>query len=476
MKLATREFSYADQEHFASVSGDCNPIHVNSVQARRTQAGAPVVHGINLLLWGLEALAAARPGLPPLRSLQMRSNKFVYLGESADVVFTEPGPGTAQLNVSVEGALRSKVTIEFGDAVDDCPGWSVASLAAIPSVPAPLDLAFEDIAGRSGRISFATTPEDAVKLFPSAAKWLGGRRIAMLMASTCLVGMVCPGLHSIYGELSVKTCAELDLLDSLAFRVVWTDPRFHAVDQEITGGGLTGTVKSFFRTPPVQQPGMESLAGLIGKTDFADSIALIVGGSRGLGELTAKAIATGGGRVIITWKTGQDDAERVVQEIRSAGGACEAVAYDVHRPAAGQLATLDIQPTHAYYFATPTIYRPQASIFAAERLKDFLAVYVEGFWHLAQALRARQPRLSLFYPSSTFVTERPRGMAEYAMAKAAGEVLCTDMNRSLAPMHVTLSRLPRLPTDQTASVTVVEMADALEALLPNIREVQSWPR
>jgi hypothetical protein len=103
-------------------------------------------------------------------------------------------------------------------------------------------------------------------------------------------------------------------------------------------------------------------------------------------------------------------------------------------------------------------------------------VYVEGFWDLAQALRARQPRVSLFYPSSTFVTERPRGMTEYAMAKAAGEVLCADINRSLAPMHVTLSRLPRLRTDQTTSVTVVEMADALEALLPNIREVQSWPR
>ena len=67
-------------------------------------------------------------------------------------------------------------------------------------------------------------------------------------------------------------------------------------------------------------------------------------------------------------------------------------------------------------------------------------------------------------------------MTEYAMAKAAGEALCSDMNLSFAPMHVTQSRLPRLLTDQTASVADVETADPVEILLPIIREVQSWPK
>ena len=66
-------------------------------------------------------------------------------------------------------------------------------------------------------------------------------------------------------------------------------------------------------------------------------------------------------------------------------------------------------------------------------------------------------------------------MTEYAMAKSAGEVLCVDMD-DLAPMHVTVGRLPRLPTDQTASATAVETKDPIETMLPFIREVQSWPR
>ena len=49
-----RTFTADDQTRFAQVSGDYNPMHMDALQARRTQAGAPVVHGIHLLLWALK--------------------------------------------------------------------------------------------------------------------------------------------------------------------------------------------------------------------------------------------------------------------------------------------------------------------------------------------------------------------------------------------------------------------------------------
>jgi hypothetical protein len=67
-------------------------------------------------------------------------------------------------------------------------------------------------------------------------------------------------------------------------------------------------------------------------------------------------------------------------------------------------------------------------------------------------------------------------MTEYAIAKAAGEVLCADMNVSLAPLRVTAVRLPPLATDQTASITASDTADPLGSMLPIVRTVQSWPR
>ena len=81
-----------------------------------------------------------------------------------------------------------------------------------------------------------------------------------------------------------------------------------------------------------------------------------------------------------------------------------------------------------------------------------------------------------FYPSSVFVADRPRGMLEYAMAKAAGETLCAEMNQAWPPLHVTVDRLPRLRTDQTASVIGASLPSPAGRLLPVVRETQSWPR
>jgi nucleoside-diphosphate-sugar epimerase len=162
----------------------------------------------------------------------------------------------------------------------------------------------------------------------------------------------------------------------------------------------------------------------------------------------------------------------VAREIREGGGVCETLAYDARKPALEQLAALSEAPTHAYYFATPTIFRPQAEMFVPERLEEFLAFYVDGFWQLAQALRTRRADVGLFYPSSVFVTERPPGMTEYAMSKAAGEVMCAEMNASLGPLHVTVARLPRLATDQTASFSGDEAALPVDTMLPVVRAVQ----
>ena len=104
--------------------------------------------------------------------------------------------------------------------------------------------------------------------------------------------------------------------------------------------------------------------------------------------------------MVISYRVGGAEAEAVAEEIRSAGGACETLAYDASLPAEPQLAGLADAPTHAYYFATPKIFRAQSALFARARLDAFLNVYVDGFLDLAEALRARRRDVSLFYPSS----------------------------------------------------------------------------
>ena len=55
--LGSKIFSISDQMAFAEASGDFNPIHINSIDARRLLYGECVVHGIHGLLWALDLVS-----------------------------------------------------------------------------------------------------------------------------------------------------------------------------------------------------------------------------------------------------------------------------------------------------------------------------------------------------------------------------------------------------------------------------------
>ena len=64
-------------------------------------------------------------------------------------------------------------------------------------------------------------------------------------------------------------------------------------------------------------------------------------------------------------------------------------------------------------------------------------------------------------------------MTEYAMAKAAGEVLCDEINQSFTGIGIVYSRLPRVATDQTTSLLSGEVTAAIDVMLPLIERIQS---
>ncbi len=135
--LASRRFNLADQERFANISGDRNPMHLDPILARRTQAGAPVVHGVHLLLWALDAFAANHPGPPRLRSFRARFNRFVYVEDSAKAVLAHRQLESVRLNVCVTGAPMMLVEIHFGDPRAD----TIDLLTSDRTNPAPSDRA-----------------------------------------------------------------------------------------------------------------------------------------------------------------------------------------------------------------------------------------------------------------------------------------------------------------------------------------------
>jgi NAD(P)-dependent dehydrogenase (short-subunit alcohol dehydrogenase family) len=312
--------------------------------------------------------------------------------------------------------------------------------------------------------------------FPHAVAAIGPGRIAAITLLSRLVGMICPGLHSIFAAFAIDLVETPRHRDGLWFSVSGTDERFRMVRMMVSGAGISGSVQAFLRWPPVVQASLSDISKLVAPTEFAGSTALIIGGSRGLGALTAKVIAAGGGKVIVTYATGRKEAMQLAEEIRAHNpqGVCEVIPYDARQEAAEQLKTLVADVSHLYYFATTPIIRQKNGLFVSTLFDEFIQVYVKGFYDCCRFLGWRgSGALTAFYPSSVFVENNPLPMAEYSMAKMAGELLCDNMNRSAGRVHVIVGRLPRLRTDQTATVPPVESAEPLDVMLPTIRKVQS---
>jgi NAD(P)-dependent dehydrogenase (short-subunit alcohol dehydrogenase family) len=201
-----------------------------------------------------------------------------------------------------------------------------------------------------------------------------------------------------------------------------------------------------------------------------------VGGSRGLGAVTARIVAAGGGHPVITYRDSREEAELVARDIRSAGGSCDILHYDALLPSGQQLKTLRVVDC-CYYFATPKIFLRKSGLYEAEKLRTFLSVYVDGFFDLCATLvSGRTDKLAMFYPSTVAIDEGLNTTAEYAMAKSAGETLVRYLNEFLPHIEILARRLPRILTDQTATIGVASAEGALDVMLPVVYEVQQMAR
>ena len=190
--------------------------------------------------------------------------------------------------------------------------------------------------------------------------------------------------------------------------------------------------------------------------------------ARGPRQFTAK-IATGGacGHHV---SIGQDDAERVAAEIDHAGARCEARRFDVERDSPvdvlADAASFDV----VYFFPTPRIFRKGSAVFDKAWFEEFAGVYVSAFHALCAHLERRATKpIRVCFPASVAVIDRPKGLTEYAMAKAAAELLIVDLNRAFERVSVVSHRLPRLTTDQTATILDVPAESNRDTMLPIVR-------
>jgi 3-oxoacyl-[acyl-carrier protein] reductase len=188
-------------------------------------------------------------------------------------------------------------------------------------------------------------------------------------------------------------------------------------------------------------------------TELEGKVALVTGGSRGIGAAVAQRLAADGADVAVTFRERDDDARRVAARVQAAGRRAlplhadgtdpEAVRAAVERTAAG-LGRLDILVANAGVYP----YGPVEDV-TLEELDRTLALHVGGVFVAAQAaVRHMRDGGRVIAIGSCFADRVPiPGIALYAMSKAALGGLVRGLARDLGPRGITANVVHPGPTD-----------------------------
>jgi len=182
-------------------------------------------------------------------------------------------------------------------------------------------------------------------------------------------------------------------------------------------------------------------------------IALITGGSRGIGAAIAKRLAADGAKVAITYTKGADAAASVVMEIERAGGKALAIQADAADAGAGKAAVektvatfgrLDVLVNNAGT-AIPKTFE-EATLEEIDRVLD---INVRGVFVATQAALKHMKSGGRIIMIGSAVGERVvvPGLVPYAATKGAVKIFTQALSREVGRRGITVNNVQPGPID-----------------------------
>ncbi len=440
---------------FGNASGDLNPLHIDPIVARRYQFGSPVIHGVCGTLMALDIFSCKSGSEWEIDRISVLYSRPIRQGDMVEVFLQRWATGENRIELVSHDRrcqLIKLYTVKSSNSGNNLEDIDCDNESCV-------ELSFDQARTIDATLNLIWNYQYTRDLFPNLCGHIPHRQICLLLGLTNIVGMKCPGLNSIFGGFDLQfNQHEVPFSQQLSYRVTSADARFSRIIISIENEYASGSIEALFRAQPVQQPHFSDIQSIVKVGQFVGQKALVVGGSRGIGEVTAKVIAAGGGEVCLTYAKGQKEAESVVREITRAGGKASTIQLDVSNIDSEKFVSIIGEKiTNLYYFASPLIEKSDSLTFNNALFGRFCRYYIEGFTSLIGCFMSdpeyRKQGITLFVPSTSFLDELPNGFSEYTAAKSAVETFARQFSKQHPSWLILTPRLPRLPTDQTASVS-----------------------
>jgi FkbH-like protein len=319
-------FQAEDLRRFAKESGDVNPLHMDEAYARKSAFGRRVVFGALGALVCLERLPI-RSGLW-LTHVVVEFRHPIFLDLEYTVHLAPPADGVVEAETRVElrdgNLVLLRLIAGFGEGERPSPGLEGQSKEAFPqrAEPRRIPQVLSDAALLAEPMAEGTHQARAeAGRFPAC-------ELALRLASY-LIGMELPGRRALFSRATLRfpKGAPVAVDDIVRYRL--TTRSF-----EDTFGALALDLRVWSENGPVVEGELAAFARkeipaaayvIPGGRDLLDDrlagkVALVTGGSRGLGAAFVRTLAQRGCHVALNYRSSQEEAEALAVSLKDAPG------------------------------------------------------------------------------------------------------------------------------------------------------------
>jgi len=205
---------------------------------------------------------------------------------------------------------------------------------------------------------------------------------------------------------------------------------------------------------------------------LSSKVALVTGGSRGIGAAVVRRLVKDGATVAFTYSSSREKAAALVAEIESHGGKALAIQADSADAEAVQAAVtqtakdfgrLDILVNNAGILLMGTI-----DTFSLEDFDRMIAVNVRPVFVGAQAAGRHMREGGRIIVIGSVTADRTGfpGASVYSMTKAAVAVLARGLAIDFAPRGITVNTIQPGPTETDMNPADGPHSDAVKSLVP----------
>jgi 3-oxoacyl-[acyl-carrier protein] reductase len=193
-------------------------------------------------------------------------------------------------------------------------------------------------------------------------------------------------------------------------------------------------------------------------------VALVTGGSRGIGAAIAKRLAADGAKVAITYTKGADAAASVVRTIEAAGGKAIAIAADATDAAAVKAA---VEKTVAAFGGFDVLVNNAGTAIpkkfeeaTLEELDQVINLNIRGTFIATQAALKHMRKGGRIISIGSCVGERMMtpGLAAYAATKGAIKMFTQGLSREVGDRGITVNNIQPGPIDTDLNPAAGEWA------------------